>query len=380
MRKKITILFNGENLSYSPTVIGLYDLLSKQFDVNIIARAPVNFDNKLLPNRKVNYIKGVKSENLEKINNRLVSLFARFSNKIALIQRKIGNLAYEIPVAFYEFMFIRKCLSKDKPDFIIAVDFRNLWYAQILNKKVEFLSLEIVPNDRFYHKCSFKNINSVVIQTRERYEHLFNDKKFKTFFIQNAPVFTAPEFNQSRQGLVYCGTAWEPFGFYHCLEFLKSFPDYTLTVKGAILNPDRVRVENQYSDLLSNKRLIIDNKYLDDNEVVSYLRKFRIGFCFYNFDIDYINNFNYLSAPSGKMFKYFAAGVPVIGQDILGLKPIREFDCGILIKDLKPESIKGAIDAIESNFDYYSQNCLKAAEHYSFDKTAQPFIDYLMNQ
>ena len=250
---------------------------------------------------------------------------------------------------------------------------------QIINKRVEFLSLEINADDKFREGRDFQNINSVLIQTKERYEHLFKDKELKTFFIQNAPVYTPSSANYDRSGLVYCGTAWDAFGFYHLLEFLKSFPDYLLTVKGAVLNEDRKRIETEYRDLVSSKRLVIDNDYLDDTEVVDYLRKFRIGFCFYNFDIDWVNNFNYLSAPAGKMFKYFAAGVPVVGLDILGLKPVKEFDCGVLIKDLEPESIKSAIGKIERNFDYYSQNCLKAASHYSFDKAAKPFVDYLLN-
>ena len=69
--------------------------------------------------------------------------------------------------------------------------------------------------------------------------------------------------------------------------------------------------------------------------------------------------------------------MPVIALDIIGAKPVAEFDCGVLINDLRPESIKQAIDEIESSFEHYSNNCLKAAEHYSLDKTAKPFVDYL---
>ena len=179
------------------------------------------------------------------------------------------------------------------------------------------------------------------------------------------------------RGSVYCGTAWNPFGFYHCLDFIKTFPEYTLNVKGALPSADKARVKTEYQDLMTGGRLIFDSDYLDDDALVDYLRRFKIGFCFYNFEIEWVNNFNYHSAPSGKMFKYMAAGVPVIGQDILGLKPVKEFDCGVLITDLEPATIKRAVEKIEGNFDYYSQNCLKAAEHYSFDKMIEPFIDYL---
>jgi glycosyltransferase involved in cell wall biosynthesis len=251
---------------------------------------------------------------------------------------------------------------------------------QLMGRKCEFLSLEIRNDDKFYESCDFRNISSVIIQTTERYEHLFDGAQFETFFIQNAPIYRPSRTETERRGLVYCGTAWAAFGFYHVLEFLRHAPKHTLTVKGAILETDRKRIETQYRDLMDDERLMIESDYLDDADVVEYLRKFRAGFCLYNFDIDWINTFNYFSAPSGKMFKYFAAGVPVIGQDTIGMRPIKEFDCGILIKDLQPETITAAVSEIEQKFEYYSANCLKAASHYSLDKAAQPFIEYLQTK
>ncbi|MGB7202184.1 MAG: hypothetical protein WBD16_07935 [Pyrinomonadaceae bacterium] len=372
MKKKVTILFGDAHLSYSPTVIGLYDLLSPHFDVTIVARSPKFFDNQPLANRKVIYIK--------QPTRRIGRLLKRLFFHLASISNKDAKLLTEIKApytAYYEFEFIKHYLTEEKADMILAVDFKSLFFAQMLDEKAEFLSLEIVPTDAFYQSCNLMNINSVIIQTKERYEHLFGDKKFKTFFIQNSPTYVPMQITTARKGLVYCGTAWNPFGFYHCLEFLKQHLSYSLNVRGAMLSDDKKRVESEYGDLLTSERLIIDDEYLDDEDVVDYLRKFRIGFCFYNFEIEWINNFNYYSAPSGKMFKYFAAGVPVVALNTIGSRPIVEFDCGVLIDDLNPERIKEAIDKIEANFEYYSQNCLRAAEHYSFDKMAEPFIEYL---
>jgi len=373
MKKKITILFSGAHLAYSPTVIGLYDLLSKHFDVGIIAESPEAFDFERLTNRNVIYREKLTDKNRLRFYRRLYDLRSIFDKEIAALKQ----MNFDTDV-IYDFTRVRKMLAAESPDFIIAVDFRNLLYAQVLKRQVEFLSLEIVPNDEFYNRCDFKNINSVVVQTKERYEYLFKDEKFKTFFIQNAPVFTKAENQVRRSGLVYCGTAWNPFGFYHCLEFLKAFPEYTLNVKGATTSEDKAKVEREYQDLILSGRLIFDSDYLDDAAVVDYLRQFKIGFCFYNFELEWINTFNYHSAPSGKMFKYMAAGVPVIGQNISGLKPVKEFDCGVLITDLEPATIKKAVEKIEKRFDYYSQNCLQAAAHYSCDKTTKPFIDYLI--
>jgi glycosyltransferase involved in cell wall biosynthesis len=374
MKKKLTILFGDAHLSYSPTAIGLYDLLSQHFDVTIVARSPKFFDDNPLADRNVVYIKQPA--------HRIGRLQKKMSFKLASVLNQNAKLLAETNApytAFYEFRFIEQYLSAEKPDIVIAVDFKSLFFAQMLALRVEFVSLEIVPNDPFHAACDLKNINSVVIQTKERYEHLFGEIKFKTFYIQNAPIYVPVQTERLRAGLVYCGTAWNPFGFYHCLALLREFPELALNVRGAILHADKKRVQREYGDLLANGRLIIDDEYLDDKKVVDYLRRFRIGFSFYNFEVDWIDNFNYYSAPSGKMFKYFAAGVPVVALDTLGAKPVAEFDCGVLINDLKPENIKQAVDNIENNFEYYSQNCLKAAENYSFDKMAQPFVEYLLS-
>ena len=374
--KKVTILFGDRHLSYSPTVIGLYDLLSTHFDVTIVSKGPGDFNNKPLPNRKVIYIDEKRYDFVSKIVRRLTfEVRALVDHEVSQLRKK--NVHYS---GLHEFEFIKSYLSREVADIVIAVDFKTLSFARVLDKNVEFLSLEIKDGDEYHDGRDLKNIDSVIIQTPERYKYLFGDEQIRTFFVQNAPVFLPPEDKRERRGLVYCGTAWDAFGFYHVLEFLKQFPDDSLTVKGAILDDDRKRVGSEYGKLIAEKRLIIDDNYLDDADVVNYLRRFRIGFCFYNFDIKWVNNFNYLSAPAGKLFKYIAAAVPVVGIDVPGLKLIEEFDCGKLIKDLNPKSIRKALDEIEENFEYYSENCLTAAEHFSFDKAAKPFVDYLLEK
>lgn len=370
--KKVLILFNGANLSYSPTVIGLYDRLAERFDVTVIAESPKTFDNQPLTGRRVVYKREMPGKNNLKFRSLLYRFASLYDRDVARL-RKMGMKAHVI----FDFKQIRACIEEIRPDFIIAVDFNNLLYTQVLGKRAEFLSLEIIPGDEFYANCDFSNINSVIIQTPDRCEHLFGDRRFRTFFVQNAPVYTPFSGEPERKSLVYCGTAWDPFGFFHCLEFLRRYPEYAMHVKGALLGDAKARVETEYRELIDEKRLVIDSRYLDDAEVVNYLRGFRAGFCFYNFELDRINNFNYRTAPSGKMFKYFAAGVPVIGQQIPGLQPVAEFDCGVLINDLQPETIKKAVERAEANFERFSENCLKAARHYSFDKTVQPFINYL---
>ena len=54
-------------------------------------------------------------------------------------------------------------------------------------------------------------------------------------------------------------------------------------------------------------------------EYIKYVSNFRIGFCFYDWNL-IKNDFNYQTAPSGKLFVYLSAGLPVIVCNIPGFK------------------------------------------------------------
>ncbi|HEX6160189.1 MAG TPA: hypothetical protein VF111_08495, partial [Thermoanaerobaculia bacterium] len=90
------------------------------------------------------------------------------------------------------------------------------------------------------------------------------------------------------------------------------------------------------------------------------------GFCFYDFNILARDDFNYVSCPSGKLFNYLAAGVPVIGSDVLGLQPVREKGCGVLLPDPTPHAIAEAIAMIEADRDGYRARCLAASVDFDF--------------
>lgn len=372
-KEKVLILFPNVHLAYSPTIINLYDSLSVDFDVTIIAPHPGRFTNQEVENRHVIYY-DYKYGDYYTYRNRFWFEWLALFNKEVRFFKKNGFLTGDY---FYVYRFIKDYVQREKPDHIIAVDFRNLVFGQLLGYTPHFLSLEILEKDIYYNQVDFGRIASVIIQSPERYHHLFKDRALKTFYIQNAPVYHPIEYSGNRQGLVYCGTAWDAFGFYHCLGYLDKFPEEVMTVKGAVLDRDRARIQKEYGHLLEQKRLVLDEGYVDEQHIIPYLQQFRIGFCFYNFDLPYIRTFNYYSAPSGKLFKYFAAGVPVVAVDISGLQAVNEFNCGVLIKELTPSAIRGAIEKIESNFEMYSRNCLKAAEHYSFDRTVKPFVEML---
>src|SRR5690606_7552230 len=103
----------------------------------------------------------------------------------------------------------------------------------------------------------------------------------------------------------FCGSAMPGFGLYNCIEFIADYPEYSLTVKGSIPPVVRNVIENHFQNLLESGRLILDDRYLEEKELTKYVSGFRIGFVFYDFyRFEYINKFNYHTAPSGKLFQY----------------------------------------------------------------------------
>lgn len=367
------ILFNGEHIAYSPTVIQLHDLLQKKYDVTITAEHPRSFNNQKLENRNVLYHKfyHVKGRYFYWI---LFRIMAVFNKEVKLFKKnKLNYKEY-----FFKFLFVKRVIKRYQYKTVISVDILNTLFCSILKTKTDFLSLELCVDEQYLNLIDLKYINCVLIQSIERYQYLFNDKHIKTFFVPNSPTYK-DVVKATHEGLIYGGSAYDELGFYHCLDYVDAYKNEKLTVQGAIMPKDILRVESEYKHLLDEGRLVLKRKYLENDEVVESLSYYEIGFCFYNFNVPVIrdNYFNYVSAPSGKMFKYLAAGVPVVASNILGFKFVTEFKCGVLIDGLSPQEIHKAICTIREDYKSYGENAISAAKFYSFDKAVEPYLKFI---
>src|SRR5580698_468100 len=176
MRKEenILILFHGEHIAYSPTVIQLYDMLAEKYNVTITAQYPLSFNDQKLENRNVVYHRffHVKSRYFYMALFPLIALFnkeARYFRK-----NKINYKQY-----FFRFLFIKKQLRKTKYKRVISVDIMNLLFCSILKTPTDFLSLELCVDEQHLPLVDTHYMNCVIIQSKERYEYLFKDKKYR---------------------------------------------------------------------------------------------------------------------------------------------------------------------------------------------------------
>ena len=376
MNKRVAIVFTDVWLAYSPTTLGIYDSLKKHGGVVAI----------LTVTQDATYARDL-GRNVVMVDEEPIPL-GRLRDLAYRIKRRAARLAGmkaawldRSPRDYSQFLMFDKALRRFAPDEIIAVDLRALAIVQhsLPQVPVNLVSLEIPEPGEHKEQVVEQRISRLIIQSQARRDRLFNGAKPKTFFVQNAPTFRTFALETSnRMGLVFCGTAVEGFGILSCLKFLSVNPEYHLTVKGAVPPQIQQYLKVIFPELLSEERLKIDTNYLEMDALVEFLKAFRIGFCFYDTRFEFYDRFNYHTVPSGKMFTYLASGVPVIGNNLPGLRVVEEFGAGVLIDDLDAGSILSAIQKIEANYDYYAQNCLKAAAHFSFEESLQPFIDELL--
>ncbi len=373
-KESVLIIFDGSHLAYSPTTLQLYEEFSKKYNVSIIAQHPEGYNGQEAPIENILYHRVYKRKDRYVFLALFQVMLLLSKTARAFKKNKLNYKDY-----FFRYFFIKKTIRNNNFKRIICVDNRYLFFCSMLGVKVDFVSLELCSNEHLIPLVNRSVINCVIIQSEERYKYLFGEEKLKLFYIQNAPPYEERIPKKERKSLIYAGSTIKILGFYHCLDFLVKYPGEKLTVLGAFFDADKERVNKEYQELLQNNRLVINSKYLENNEVVEFLSDHEIGFCFYYFDDAFMQEhyFNYMSAPSGKMFKYLAAGVPVVCSNISGFSFVKEFNCGILIDDLSADSIKQAIQTIRADYDMYVQQSLKAAEYFAFDRAIIPYLTFI---
>lgn len=66
------------------------------------------------------------------------------------------------------------------------------------------------------------------------------------------------------------------------------------------------------------------------------------------------------------MYSYFASGLPVIGQDILGMRDVLKNNAGILVESPCPKAISIAVQRVFENYSFYAKNSIEAGKYMNF--------------
>lgn len=368
--KHFAILFYDEHLAYSPTLLNLINILRENNKVSIIAPPPVGFTK--LEDPDVNYV------DMDWRLARTASIYRlkMFGKRLGLSTSPDTHLE---PATYVKVHSLRNALKSISFDGCIAVDPTALWIAQSVGVQPHFLSLELFERPLSKY-VNYQSIQSFCIQSQERMDAgPFANVSCPVFFLPNSTVFKeVPATTRSTNQLLFCGTATQGFGIYTCLHFLQDNSKFQMTVQGTLPDDVWTDILKFWPNLIETRQLIINRKYIEESEMNAFLVHFRIGFCIYDTRVKYINNINYQTAPSGKLWKYLAAGIPVIGSDIQGLSIVKERNCGVLISQLTSDAVSAAIESIESDYVGYQNRALETAKEYSFDIHAAPYIKHLI--
>ena len=378
-RKKILLFSTDSFLAYQPSILNLYDALAKHFEVSIITHSYYNRFVPVSDHYKVTYLR------VPMLAKKILFGWDMIMKKAAAPVIRLFSKDYTYQNELFKNYLIARSVrylrSIALPDEVIAVDFVALAAAQKVFSSVILQSLEIYPGDKYKARCNFTALKAIIIPSQERYEYHFGDAPYRKFITPNAPTYKeyVRRPTSQREGFIWAGTIDYKFGVQYVARFIRAYPEYRLTLKGAFVQGAENRIREEFADLLGEGRLIINTEYLENDAFITFISQFTIGFCFYDWDVIRAN-INYWLAPAGRLFMYYSAGVPTIACNTPGLKSITTFGAGIQIDDYEPVTIKTAADRIIADYEQYAAASIEAAKAHSFEESCTPLIDFLNAQ
>lgn len=359
--KSILIVFPDEWLQYSPSVLNLYQCCKENHYTKLVYVDNGRFKNEGL----VDHYSNIK-----------------IGKTAAYFWRKtFGYKFYKVLRLIVTLFFIK--LFDRKYDTVIAIDSSGYIVTKLFFKHAIYFSLE-TEKDVFYRLSQKMGIETMLIQSKERKEFMVGDDDSVTvFYLQNSPIlddsiqrYKGPK----EKRILYMGNIEFGYGLEQFIDSVKDLDNaYTLTLKGIKNEKYFNWLQERYKDIILSGKLNFDFNYVEQSKIIEYVSRFYIGITGYDLDLAK-QSFNYLSSPAGKLFNYYAAGVPVLGIDIIGLKSVKDFNAGVLIEAVTSENISNAIKKIEINYDEHSGNCLKASQEFDFKRGFDLFINGIENK
>jgi len=354
--KSVLIVFPDEWLQYSPSVLNFYQCCSEKYHTKLVYVDNDHFKNKGL----------AKNSSSIKIGK-----FAAY-----FWRKTVGYKFYKVIRLFFLLLYIR--LFNRRYDLVVAIDSTGYLVTKLLFGDAVYYSLE-AEKDSYYKVCRTLGISTLIIQSKERGDYMVGQEEgVKVFYIQNSPLLAnvalKPK-NSDAKRILYMGNIEFGYGLEQFITCIKELgTEYTLTLKGI----KNARFDNwlhqHYGEMIASGRLILDNSYVEQSKIVEFVSAYHIGITGYDLELAK-KSFNYFSSPAGKLFNYYAAGVPVIGINIVGLKSVLDLEAGVLLEEVTPATIKTAIATIEANYDQCRANCLLAARDFDYKKAFDLFIE-----
>ena len=346
--KTCLVVFPDDYIAYSPTVLNLLTMLSAaDIETRVIAFECDHPINGLVVDKRLIHVHPRVKQALTRLR-----LYADYK-----LRRLVARIRKEPACDHY-----------------IGIDSLGVQALQTAGiARFDFLSLE-VHRDAYFERLDLSRIRCMVIQSPERYSFLFPEGGPEFHLIQNAPMMESPAKSRTLHGrprLVYLGNAIPSHGIVECIELISKVPDLTLEVCGLV----PPRIADRIATAAGAGRIHVRTQYVDQADMRRYLDAFDIGICLYNVAN---SDFNYQSVPSGKLFNYFSAGLPVVATDLIGVRAVTDFGAGVVIESNSVQAMAQAIEAICVDYSSYSSGAARAGNFFSFLRMAQPYVESIV--
>lgn len=371
--RHVLIIFPYPWAAYSTPLLNLVEVLRAESKVTVLVADNGEFPNGILDEAIFRRI----AETPQVLATRLLNRF------------KMPHTQFQ-PAEIGRILSFLAALSEYRPDVVIAVDSLGLLIASHAYRSIAYLSLEIF-RDESLSLADPSVIQCAITQMPERHRYLFPDANHKVYLIENSMISKGRFAKSPSRKLIYFGHLASTHGLYFFIQVLEHLDaQYTLTIQGNIPPEARKWIAAHAAAHLASGRLILDDRYVSQDAVVDHLKNFGIGLCFYDFQsyawLTAVESYDFERKvfnpeiyaklhTTSKIFSYLAAGVPVIGNDIPAMRPVRDYGAGVLLDSPTPAAIADAARTIQSDYDRYVEGCFRASEALDYARMAQPFVE-----
>lgn len=327
---KVLLILKGRLSEIPPTIYNIHSLLTLGHKVNVITDfegVDKNIFGKNCINIKETIIEYKKMKNKFK---KILSWFQYKTKLEKLIEKEdydlmwIGSADTACAIRF----------NKIKKPFILQINelYDDHWiYKKYLKKYFLEAYRVVVPEENRAHICrSWYGLkNTPIVMPNIIPEDMAPEEKNR----------------ERRKTVIYQGKIYRERDIRPFVKVIKErYPEWQFVVMG-----------QDYEFIKEIKKVNSEIKYIKNINPPLHLEetmKASVGIIYY----DYSNMNNVFCAPN-KLWEYARYGIPVICNDMPGIETyIKQWNCGISVKNMEEEEIYEAMAKITSQYSYYSGN------------------------
>lgn len=255
---------------------------------------------------------------------------------------------------------------------IVSFDSKGYIVSYFNYKKSLYYSLEI--DKKIVTRLIFRILNPKLITQNLIRKNLLSKKSLDFVCIPNSPMIylasnkNEKSWNSKSTKYVYLGNLSVEHGVESCIESIRNMENTILELKTFTLGSAyESNLYQKNKDLLQCNKIVFNFKLYSQIKTLNYLQKnFHIGLSPMNMKSITCNKDNYLTSPSGKVFFYIAAGLPIIAINIPAFEFIEEMGIGSLIDEFTAQNLMSSTAYIKNNRVKIKQNIDNVKKEFNY--------------